>query len=35
MFGIPIEDIAWLAGAIVAGGLVTGTLAGMFGIGGG
>src|SRR5438105_3576715 len=35
MFGIPIDDIAWLAGAIVAGGLVTGMLAGMFGIGGG
>src|SRR5258705_5669170 len=35
MFGIPVEEIAWLAGAIVAGGLVTGMLAGMFGIGGG
>src|SRR3954465_745955 len=35
MFGIPIEDMTWLAGAIVVGGLVTGTLAGMFGIGGG
>jgi uncharacterized protein len=35
MFGIPIEEIAWLTGAIVAGGLVTGMLAGLFGIGGG
>src|SRR3954468_7848427 len=35
MFGIPIEELAWLAGAIVGGGLVTGLLAGLFGIGGG
>jgi len=35
MFGIPIHEFAWLTGAIIAGGLVTGMFAGMFGIGGG
>jgi len=35
MFGIPIGEIAWLAAAIVGGGIVTGALAGLFGIGGG
>src|SRR5258708_28417412 len=35
MFGIPIAEIAWLAAAIIVGGLVTGVLAGLFGIGGG
>jgi uncharacterized protein len=35
MFGIPIGEIAFLAAVIVAGGIVTGVLAGMFGIGGG
>jgi uncharacterized membrane protein YfcA len=33
--GIPIEELAFLAGVIVAGGVVTGILAGLFGIGGG
>jgi len=32
---LPLGELAWLAGAIVAGGLVTGILAGLFGIGGG
>src|SRR5947208_14618057 len=32
---VPLGDLAWLAAAIVAGGLVTGILAGLFGIGGG
>jgi uncharacterized membrane protein YfcA len=35
IFGIPADELAWLAGLIVAGGLVTGILAGLFGIGGG
>src|SRR5262245_485145 len=35
MFGLPLGEIAWLAAAIVGGGIVTGILAGMFGIGGG
>ena len=35
IFGIPAGELAWLAGLIVAGGLVTGILAGLFGIGGG
>ena len=34
-FGVPASELAWLAAAIVGGGLVTGTLAGLFGIGGG
>jgi uncharacterized membrane protein YfcA len=33
--GLPIGEIVWLAAVIVGGGLVTGILAGMFGIGGG
>lgn len=33
--GIPINEIAFLAAVIVAGGVVTGILAGLFGIGGG
>jgi len=33
--GVPLGELAWLALAIVAGGLVTGILAGLFGIGGG
>jgi uncharacterized protein len=33
--GIPAGELAWLAGMIVVGGLVTGILAGLFGIGGG
>jgi uncharacterized membrane protein YfcA len=35
LFGIAYGDLLWLAAAIVAGGLVTGTLSGLFGIGGG
>jgi uncharacterized membrane protein YfcA len=31
----PISELAWLAAAILAAGLVTGILAGLFGIGGG
>jgi uncharacterized membrane protein YfcA len=33
--GLPIGELVWLAAVIVGGGLVTGILAGMFGIGGG
>jgi uncharacterized membrane protein YfcA len=33
--GLPISELVWLAAVIVGGGLVTGILAGMFGIGGG
>src|SRR5947209_15798872 len=33
--GVPLGELAWLALAIIAGGLVTGILAGLFGIGGG
>src|SRR5947207_9329158 len=33
--GVPLGELAWLAAAIVAGGLVTRILAGLFGIGGG
>jgi uncharacterized membrane protein YfcA len=33
--GIPLSELAWLAAAIVAGGVVSGFLAGLFGIGGG
>ena len=33
--GIPIGELAFLAAVIVAGGIVTGILAGLFGIGGG
>jgi uncharacterized membrane protein YfcA len=35
MFGIPIADLVTLALALVAAGLVTGLLAGLFGVGGG
>ena len=35
MFGVPPGDLALLAAAIVAGGVVSGLLAGLFGIGGG
>jgi uncharacterized protein len=34
-FGIPLAEFAWLVAAIVAGGVATGILAGLFGIGGG
>jgi len=33
--GLPISEIIWLAAVIVGGGIVTGILAGLFGIGGG
>ena len=33
--GIPWSELALLAAAIIAGGVVTGILAGLFGIGGG
>jgi uncharacterized protein len=35
MFNVPLGELAWLAGAIVVSGIVTGILAGLFGIGGG
>src|ERR1700733_3082058 len=35
LFGVPLSDVAWLALAVVIGGVVTGILAGLFGIGGG
>jgi len=33
--GVPFSEIAWLAAGIVVGGVVTGIMAGLFGIGGG
>lgn len=35
MFSVPASELLWLAAAIVAGGVATGILAGLFGIGGG
>jgi uncharacterized membrane protein YfcA len=35
ILGIPLSEIAWLALAVVIGGVITGILAGLFGIGGG
>src|ERR1700758_2914959 len=35
LLGVPLSEIAWLALAVVIGGVVTGILAGLFGIGGG
>src|SRR5437660_4817841 len=35
MSGIPVTELLWLAAAVVAAGIVTGILAGLFGIGGG
>jgi uncharacterized membrane protein YfcA len=35
LFGIPLGELAWLAVAILVGGVATGILAGVFGIGGG
>lgn len=35
IFGVGVHELLWLALAIVAGGMVTGVLAGLFGIGGG
>jgi uncharacterized membrane protein YfcA len=34
-FGVPLSEILWLALAIVVAGVITGLLAGLFGIGGG
>jgi uncharacterized membrane protein YfcA len=33
--GVPLAELAWLAAAVVVAGIVTGILAGLFGIGGG
>jgi len=33
--GVPLGELAWLAAAIMAGGVISGFLAGLFGIGGG
>ena len=35
MFGVPLGEVAVLAAGIVVGGIVTGILAGLFGVGGG
>ena len=35
ILGVPLSEIVWLACAIVVGGVITGLLAGLFGIGGG
>src|SRR5947209_5102559 len=35
MAGLPIAELVWLAAAVMAAGIVTGLLAGLFGIGGG
>ena len=35
ILGVPLSEIAWLAVGIVVGGVVTGIMAGLFGIGGG
>ncbi len=35
IFGVPLTEILWVAVAIVIGGVITGLLAGLFGIGGG
>src|ERR1700692_4841240 len=35
IFGVPFSELLWLALAIVVGGVITGILAGLFGIGGG
>jgi uncharacterized membrane protein YfcA len=35
VLGIPLDEFVWLAAAVLVGGLVTGVLAGLFGIGGG
>jgi uncharacterized protein len=35
ILGVPIGELVLLAGAIVVGGMITGLLAGIFGIGGG
>src|SRR5215831_2885886 len=35
MFGVPISELAVLAAAVAVGGILTGIMAGLFGIGGG
>src|SRR5271163_230032 len=35
MAGVPVAELVWLAVAVMAAGVVTGLLAGVFGIGGG
>src|ERR1700760_4361446 len=35
MGGVPVSELVWLAVAVMAAGVVTGLLAGLFGIGGG
>src|SRR5271154_1454117 len=35
LLGVPVGELAWLAAAIMLAGVVTGILAGLFGIGGG
>src|SRR5262249_51331514 len=35
IFGVPISEFVWLAAAIIVGGIISGFLAGLFGIGGG
>jgi uncharacterized membrane protein YfcA len=35
VLGVPVSELIWLAATIMAGGVVTGILAGLFGIGGG
>jgi uncharacterized membrane protein YfcA len=35
LYGVPLSELAWLVLLVVAGGLLTGLLAGLFGIGGG
>jgi len=35
LFALPLDQILWLAGALVVAGAITGVLAGLFGVGGG
>jgi uncharacterized protein len=35
MPGVPVTELAWLAAAVMAAGVITGLLAGLFGVGGG
>ncbi|HUI95686.1 MAG TPA: sulfite exporter TauE/SafE family protein [Xanthobacteraceae bacterium] len=35
IFGVPINEVAWLLAGVLGGGVVTGLMAGLFGIGGG
>ncbi len=35
MFGIPVFELVWIAGALLVAGAITGILAGVFGVGGG